>query len=118
VGELIGIYEDGQSIHVGVIRWLHHEAKAELVIGVELLSPTVEAVNVETTPKGETLRRSLYFSANQKLGYPDSLLCGPGVFNAGQNIVLNGKQGRLCFRLEQLLDSTLSFQLFSLVTAG
>jgi len=114
VGELIGIYEDEQRIHLGVIRWLHHKAKAELVIGVELLSPGVEAVDVETGPEGEVLQRGLYLSANRKLGHPASLLCGPGIFKAGQQIILHSKGERLRLRLESLLGATLSFQLFSL----
>jgi hypothetical protein len=114
VGELIGIYEDNQRIHVGVIRWLHHKAKGELVIGIELLSPAVEAVSIETGRGANNLQRGLYLSANQRLGHPASLLSGPGLFKAGETIVLRSNDGRLLFRLENLLSSTLSFQLFSL----
>jgi len=114
VGELIGIYEEDHRIHVGAIRWLHHKAKAELVIGVELLSPLVEAVDIETAPAGESPPRGLYFLANPRLGHPASLLCGPGVFKTGQAILLRSKGERLRFRLESLLSTTLSFQLFSL----
>lgn len=115
IGELIGIYEDEQRIHLGVVRWLHHKAKGELVIGVELLSPRVEAVDVETGPDSETLQRGLYFSANPKLGHPDSLLCAPGALKADHDVAVRSKHGRLPFRLEKLLGSTLSFQLFRLV---
>ncbi len=114
VGELIGIHEDGQRIHIGVIRWLHHRAEAELVIGVELSSPGVEAVSIETGPNTETLQRGLYVYANQKLDQPASLLCTPGIFKTGQNIILRGKGKHLHFHLAALLESTLSFQLFSL----
>ena len=118
VGELIGIYEDEQRIHIGVIRWLHHKAKAELVIGVELLSPVVEAVVIESGAQGDGAPRGLYLLANQKLGHPASLLSGPGLFKVGQDIALHSKRGRLGFRLESLLGSTLSFQLFSLAEPG
>jgi hypothetical protein len=114
VGELIGIYEETGRIHVGVIRWLHHKAKAELVIGVELFSPQVEAVDIESGPGGDAAPRGLYFLANHKLGHPASLLCAPGTFKTGQTAVLRGKGEPLRFRLESLLGSTLSFQSFSL----
>lgn len=115
VGELIGIYEDEQQIHVGVISWLHHKTRAELVIGVELLSPEVEAVTIESGLEGGGTQRGLFLYANEKLGQPASLLCGPGILRPGQNIVMRGKadEGQAC-RLEKLLETTLSFHLFSL----
>ncbi len=118
VGELIGIYEEGQGIHVGVIRWLHHQTDAELAIGVELSSPLVEAVEIQTGPHGETLQRGLYLAANPKLGQSASLLCGPGICKVGQDIVLRSKGERLRFNLEKVLESTLSFQLFGLARPG
>jgi hypothetical protein len=118
IGELIGIYEGEQRLHVGVIRWLHHTTKADLVIGVELLSPVVEAVEIESERPGEASQQALYFSANLKLSQPDSLLCEPGLLKVGQRIALHSKRDWLLFRLEKLLGSTLSFQLFSLSQPG
>ncbi|MFM8332936.1 MAG: hypothetical protein ACKN9T_14725, partial [Candidatus Methylumidiphilus sp.] len=115
VGELIGLYEDERRIHLGLMRWLHHKAKLELVIGVQLLSPVVEAVDIETGAEADSLPRGLYLFANARLGQPASLLCGPGMLKPGHDIVLRSKVGeRLPFHLEQLLSATLSFQLFSL----
>ena len=115
VGELIGLYEEEERIHVGVIRWLHHKTVAELVVGVELLSPEVEAVTIAHGAEGAFPQRGLYLSANEKLGHPASLLCGPGIFKAGQSVVLRGKGGeRMPIRLEKALGATFSFQLFSL----
>jgi hypothetical protein len=118
IGELIGIYEGEHNIHLGVIRWLHHKAKFELVIGVELLSPVVEAVDIEIGVEGKNLHRALYFSANQKLGQPDCLLCAPGIFKGTRDLILNSKSGRRSFRLEKLLGTSLSFQFFVLTQPG
>ncbi len=115
VGELIGLYEEGERIHIGVIRWLHHIAKFELVFGVELLSPEVEAVEVESLAAEGPMPKALYFSANERLGHPASLLSEPDLFKVGQTVVLRTAGGRLAYRLEGLLESTLSFQLFSLI---
>jgi hypothetical protein len=116
VGELIGTYEEGeQNIHIGIIRWMHHMKEDELVIGVELSSPEVEAVIIDTGHDREIPLRGLYLSAHPKLGLPASLLCAPGIVKARQNIVLRGKQGESRFHLERIVESSLSFQLFTLV---
>lgn len=118
IGELIGIYEDDGIIHLGTIRWLHYKAKAELALGVQLLPSEVEVVGIEVGREGgEVAHRGFYLRANPKLGQPASLLCAPGVFKPGQSVTLRGKKtGRLPFALESILNSTLSFQLFSLAT--
>jgi len=119
IGELIGIYEEEERIHVGVIRWLHHKSKAELVIGVELLPPQVEAVTIENGMEVGAPQQGLHFQANEKLGQPASLLCGPGVFRVGQLVAFRGRAGSLqTFRLEKVLVATFSFQLFSLGRTG
>lgn len=113
VGELIGLYEDDSRIHLGVIRWLHHKAKFELVLGVQLLSPVVEAVGIEC---GDApAQRGLHFFANSRLVQPAGLLCKPGTFKVGQAVTLRLKNGEgIQFRLEKPLNTTLSFQLFGL----
>ena len=119
VGELIGLYEENERINVGVIRWLHHKTRSELVIGVELLSPEVEAVTIDNGAEGGFPLRGLYFLANEKLGQPASLLCGPGALKVGQSIALRGEsRGLMPVRLEKVLGVTFSFQLFSLVGLG
>jgi len=115
VGEVVGVYEEEGRIYVGVLRWLHQKTRAELVIGVELLSPDVEVVTIENITEGGYTHRGLYLYANERLSQPASLLSGPGSLMAGQHLVLIGPAAsRLPFRLEKLLEETLSFQLFSL----
>ena len=115
VGELVGMPVDEGDLHVGVIRWLNHNAKSELVLGVELLAPSVKGVKVTLANHVDYQRPGLWIPENRKLGQPASLLVQPAGFVSGQSVFLEAEQSRLCYRLEKLEESSPSFQRFSMV---
>lgn len=116
VGELIGIFEEDDWLNIGVIRWLHQRTKAELALGVELLSPEVRVVSIENL-ETHIVSKGLYFFANEVLGRPASVLGSPGKLKLGDRLCLMAMKNPhpQNFVITELLESSHSFEKYTVV---
>ena len=115
VGELVGLAIDGSSLHIGVIRWLRHNADEDLMFGVELISPNAQVVEVNLDGERVAGRKALFLAPNAALQQSAGLVLKPAFFQAGRILAARGPGGVRAYQLAKLLESTPSFQHFSLV---
>ncbi|HUL11942.1 MAG TPA: hypothetical protein VLU73_07215 [Methylococcaceae bacterium] len=115
VGELVGLGFREGSLHIGVIRWLRQATNADLTLGVELLSPKADVVKVNFIGERESGRNALLLPSNAGLQQTAGLLISPSQHDTGNVMVTTGSGVAKTYRLGKLLESTPSFQYFSLI---
>jgi hypothetical protein len=117
VGELVGLPAAGEVLHIAVVRWLNHDAQERLMLGVELIAPLAIPVKLATAGRNEVEPRksALFYPADQRLGKHAGLLVRPSLFHQGQLLWLESPEGKTIYHLEKELESTPSYQHFSLV---
>jgi hypothetical protein len=113
VGELVGLMLNDASFHLGVIRWLHQDA--DLMFGVELLSPKAEVVEIRFSGEQGGGRMALFLPPNAGLQQPAALVVEPSCHECDEVLVKGGPGLAKTYRLGRLLESTPSFQRFSLI---
>jgi hypothetical protein len=112
---LVGLGFREGSLHIGVIRWLRQATNADLTLGVELLSPKADVVKVNFIGERESGRNALLLPSNAGLQQTAGLLISPSQQDTGNVMVTTGSGVAKTYRLGKLLESTPSFQYFSLI---
>ncbi len=120
VGEIIGIIHTMGEVEIGAIRWLKQEAKQAIAVGVELLSFAVSGVIVY-----QHMLDDLHAEGKRELGLllppqpalqkSAGLLAPTHSWQQGQWVkIYRNKSTHDIFMLQQLVDSTPVYDLFSL----
>lgn len=109
VGELLGVWlgPDRGLNFIGAIRWLECDRNG-LTLGVELLAPAAELVDVydsASKPKG----RALLLAAVAALRPDPELLALPGTVQVGSVLRLGSDKGVTAYWVREALEATPSF---------
>lgn len=91
-GEIIGIRESGQKWRVGVIRWVKQLAGTGAQFGIELLSPSAEAVGARVilkTGEKSQYQRCLLLPELAAIGQPATLITPALMFGVGSKANIN-----------------------------
>lgn len=120
IGDLVALrlqpaQEEGENTwSTGVIRWLTVRRNQSYRIGVEVLAGTAAAAAVRAVTGSEPdrrFRRALLINGE---GGETTMLTGKGLYIAGRELEVETEGRRQRRRAGELLDSTLSFELFLL----
>ncbi|WP_119393369.1 hypothetical protein [Salinibius halmophilus] len=87
-GELIGIEQRNNQLHIGLVRWLKQEGSS-IKAGVELVSPNAEACLVRITHssgRDEAPQRGLWLEKSVKGGNQPSLILPSVAFKPGNQV--------------------------------
>lgn len=111
VGELLGIPLDKAGMQMGVVRWIS-AATPQLELGIELLSPTIEAIEVLG---GLTTIHGLMLPPLPPIRNTSELLLAPGHGREGMRITIQTSRMTRAMRLAELREATPSFERYVLL---
>lgn len=114
VGEVVGVSVPHAAINAGVVRWMQVEEDQRLELGVELLAPNAEVVEIMElgiTSKGH----ALLLPGNRFLRNPPEILLAPGAHPSGEILEVHSSWGRRLFRIHETIETTPSFYRYSLM---
>ncbi len=123
VGMLVGICQSECAEHsnwaIGVIRWMKHIGASTMVLGVEMLAPSAEAVGTcrMNSHAAENYMRSLLLPELRTVNQPETIIT-PALYKEGEtlSIELGNRQSRI--RLTKLRENTGSFSQFQFAFVG
>lgn len=125
VGMLIGIRPTGPRAEggwsIGVIRWMKNVGANTMVLGVEMLAPTAEAIAarrvIGTNNQTSDYMRSLLLPELRNVNQPEMIIT-PALFKEGDTVAINVGIQESRIRLAKLKESTGSFSQFHFVLLG
>jgi len=115
VGELVGVRSAKfpERFGVGAVRWMKNEPSHSAQLGIEMLSPSSHAVDIETRGNEPALpRKGLLLPAQKHSGEPVSLLAPPLMFRADQELLIDEGSGPSPVRLTEVVETSGAFTRF------
>ncbi len=115
IGELVGVRSAKypERFGVGVVRWMKNEPALSAQLGIEMLSPSSHAVDLQTRGNNPAPpRKGLLLPAQKHSGEPASLLAPPLTFRAGQEILIDEGSGAYPVGLTEVLETSGAFTRF------
>jgi hypothetical protein len=111
VGDLLGLPLNGGQFQIGVIRWVRSQDQ-EAELGIELLSPSAEAVKVVAGPLN---CRGLMLPAIAPIRLSPQLLIPPGTLEFGAPVIIEMRGSRKRIDLAKRVEVTHSFDRFAIL---
>ncbi len=119
VGELVAIStdseEDGNSWHLGVIRWMKSTRQGGLELGIEMLAPGARAIQAAICNEKSSIENRMngfLLPEIRAIGQPATLLLPSLPFRAGCTTTLQQDTGEKRIKLTQQLENTGCFAQF------
>lgn len=118
VGELVGIQRnaEGESWKWGiaVVRWMKHNKRDGLSLGVEMLNPVASAIGIKSafSDDQDEFRRTLMLPEIAAIRQPKTLITGPVPFRAGNQLVMRCLGKDIPIVLTKMLQNTGFFAQF------
>ncbi|GEM_PF-3461811 len=114
VSEIISISQAGQPMKTGVVRWIENDRRSGLSFGIELLSPVTQIVTASSPKQPDSEIKGLLIPELPEKNIQQSILVSPSKYKTGGWVDLKGKTVSKRYRLQKLLETSPSFNQFSL----
>jgi len=110
IGELVNLHKgfngSGQQCGLAQIRWIHHFANEKLMIGIELLSPKAQPVEVNIHNENQEkepphIMRALLLPALPSIKQPATLIT-PDTYKVGQQVLLHQQETSKTIQLTRI----------------
>jgi len=120
VGELIGIQSASErsQFSMGIIRWLKHMPGVGLQFGMEIISPTADAIRIHIpgdSQHNETTQKCILLPEVSASNRPSCMILPILNIHVGGKIRIDDDQQQRQAKLIRLLESTGTFSLFEFV---
>jgi len=120
VGELIGIQSASErsQFSMGIIRWLKHMPGVGLQFGMEIISPTADAIRIHIpgdSQHNETTQKCILLPEVRASNRPSCMILPILNIHVGDKIRIDDDQQQRQAKLIRLLESTGTFSLFEFV---
>ncbi|MDH5180093.1 MAG: hypothetical protein OEZ39_04270 [Gammaproteobacteria bacterium] len=118
VGELIGIQRagegDGWKWGIAVVRWMKHDKREGLSLGVEMLNPVAAAIGIRSafSEDQNDYRRTLMLPEITAIRQPKTLITPPVPYRVGNQLVMRCLGKDIPILLTKLLQNTGFFAQF------
>lgn len=115
VGELIGVQTnlDDVRLGLGVIRWIRNQHSGHMQVGMQMIAPDASAVGVRLAErKFLAARKGLLLPEIKAAGLYASLISEPGLYQVGQQLLVDVGDETKEIKLSQLIEATKAYAQF------